>query len=221
MSSLFHYKRIIKKITKKDSRNVVIHFDNDEKLIINLEVFIKSGLRKGMGVSSDRFSFLVDENKRYHIKLHAVRLLARRLHSEKELRTKLFQKRYEKRMINDVIEELKNKELLDDYKFALIFTEEKMRTKLWGEKKIKGELIKKGIARELIEQVTKEKFPEGNKLNDAIALAEKKVKTLLYKNLERRKLAERIYSYLSSRGYDYETSRGAVEKVLNETLGDE
>ena len=212
---------IIKKITKKDSRNVVIHFDNDEKLIINLEVFIKNGLKKGMGVSSDRFSFLVDENKRHYVKLHAVRLLARRPHSEKELRTKLFQKKYEKGMINDVIEELKHKDLLDDYKFALIFTEEKMRIKLWGEKKIKGELIKKGISRELIEQVVEEKFPEGNKLDDAIILAEKKLKTLSHKNLERRKLAERIYSYLSSRGYDYETSKEAVEKVLNESLWNE
>ena len=211
----------IEKITKKDSRNVVIHFDNDEKLIINLEVFIKSGLKKGMGVSSDRFSFLVDENRRYYVKLRAIRLLARRPHSEKELRTKLYQKKYEKEMITEVIDELKEKELLDDYKFAQIFTEEKMRTKLWGEKKMKGELIKKGISRELIEQIIEEKFPEGNKLNDAITLAEKKIKTLLHKNLEKRKLAEKIYSYLSSRGYDYETSKEAVEKVLNESLWNE
>ncbi len=212
---------IIEKITKKDSRNVVIHFDNDEKLIINLEVFIKSGLKKGMGVSSDRFSFLVDENRRYYVKLRAIRLLARRPHSEKELRTKLYQKKYEKEMITEVIDELKEKELLDDYKFAQIFTEEKMRTKLWGEKKMKGELIKKGISRELIEQIIEEKFPEGNKLNDAITLAEKKMKTLLHKNLEKRKLAEKIYIYLSSRGYDYETSKEAVEKVLNESLWNE
>ena len=212
---------IIERITKKDSRNVVIHFDNDEKLIINLEVFIKSGLKKGMGVSSDRFSFLIDENRRYYVKLRAIRLLARRPHSEKELRTKLYQKKYEKEMINDVIDELKEKELLDDYKFAQIFTEEKMRTKLWGEKKMKGELIKKGISRELISQVIEEKFPEGNKLDDAIILAEKKVKTLLHKNLEKRKLAEKIYSYLSSRGYDFETSREAVEKILDESFGDE
>jgi regulatory protein len=218
MSSLYRYKMIVEKITKKDSRNVVIHFDNDEKLIINLEVFIKSGLKKGMGVSSDRFSFLIDENRRYYVKLRAIRLLARRPHSEKEIRTKLYQKKYEKEMINDVIDELKEKELLDDYKFAQIFTEEKMRTKLWGEKKMKGELIKKGISRELISQVIEEKFPEGNKLNDAIILAEKKMKTLLHKNLEKRKLAEKIYSYLSSRGYDYETSREAVEKVLDENL---
>ena len=208
----------IERITKKDNRNVVIHFDNEEKLIINLEVFIKSGLKKGMGVSSDRFSFLIDENRRYYVKLYAIRLLARRPHSEQELRTKLFQKRYEKEMISDAIEELKEKKLIDDYKFALIFTEEKMRTKLWGEKKIKGELIKKGISRELISQVIEEKLPEGNKLNDAVILAEKKMKMLSHQKLERRKLAERIYSYLSSRGYDYETSRDAVEKVLDENF---
>jgi regulatory protein len=121
-------------------------------------------------------------------------------------------------MIDEIIDELKEKELIDDYKYGLIFTEEKMRTKLWGEKRIKGELIKRGINFDLISQVIKEKFPEGNKLNNAIALAEKKMKTLSKYDLERRKLAERIYSYLSSRGYDYQTSKEAVEKVLDENF---
>jgi regulatory protein len=208
----------IEKIAKKNRNNVVIKFDNQSELVINYEIFLKGGLRKGNEVSSDRFSFLVEENEKHTIKTDAVNFLARRIHSEKELRTKLLRKKYKPNMIDEIIDELKEKELIDDYKYGLIFTEEKMRTKLWGEKRIKGELIKRGINFDLISQVIKEKFPEGNKLNNAIALAEKKMKTLSKYDLERRKLAERIYSYLSSRGYDYQTSKEAVEKVLDENF---
>jgi regulatory protein len=208
----------IEKIAKKNKNNVVIKFDNQTELVINYEVFLKGGLRKGNEISSDRFSFLVEENGKHKIKTEAINLLARRIHSEKELRTKLLRKKYKTKMIDEIIYELKEKELIDDYKYGLIFTEEKMRTKLWGERRIKGELIKRGISSELISQVIKEKFPEGNKLNDAVILAEKKMKTLSKYDIERRKLAERIYSFLSSRGYDYQTSREAVEKVLDENF---
>ena len=208
----------IEKIAKKNKNNVVIKFDNQSELIINYEIFLKGGLRKGNEISSDRFSFLVEENEKHKIKTEAINFLARRIHSEKELGNKLLRKKYKTKVINDIIDELKEKELIDDYKYGLIFTEEKMRTKLWGEKRIRGELLKRGISYELVSQVIKEKFPEGNKINDAVTLAEKKMKTLSKYDLERRKLAERIYSYLASRGYDYQTSREAVEKVLDENF---
>ncbi len=208
----------IERIAKKDRRNVIINFDDDNDLIINYEVFLKNGLRKGMDVSSDRFSFLVEENEKHKIKTGAINYLVKRIHSEKELRTKLLQKKHKLEMINEIIDELKEKELIDDYKYALIYTDEKTRTKLWGERKIKSELMKKGISNEIISQAISEKFPEENKLENAIELASKKIKSLSYKNLEKRKLAEKVYSFLASRGYDYQTSREALEKVLKEAF---
>jgi len=207
---------IIEKIAKKDRRNVVINFDNGTELIINYEIFLKSGLKKGFGITSDRFSFLIEENKKHYVKTSAINLLAKRIQSEKELRLKLLRKKYEKEMVNEVIEELKQKGLIDDYKFALIYSEEKIRTKLWGQQKIKGELIHKGISNEIISKVIEEKFPPENKFENAFQLASKKIKSLSHRRLDKRKLAERIYLFLSSKGYDYSTSREVVEKVLEE-----
>ncbi|HEX9741059.1 MAG TPA: regulatory protein RecX, partial [Ignavibacteriaceae bacterium] len=138
----------IESIAKKDKKNVIIHFDNNTHLIINYEVFLKSSLRKGMNLSSDRFSFLVEENEKHKIKSEAINYLAKRIHSEKELRIKLQRKRHNSDLINDIVNELKEKELLDDYKYSLIYSEEKIRLRLWGEKKIKSELMKKGINNE-------------------------------------------------------------------------
>jgi regulatory protein len=208
----------IERIAKKDKINVIINFADASDLIINYEVFLKSGLRNGMEVSSDRFSFLVDENEKHKIKTEAINYLAKRIHSEKELRTKLLRKKHRLEMINEIINELKEKELIDDYKYSLIYAEEKTRTKLWGEKKIKSELIKKGINSEIISIVMSEKFPVENKLENAIELASKKIKSISHKDLGKRKIAEKVYSFLTSRGYDYQTSREAVERVLNESF---
>ena len=210
----------IERIVKKDRRNVIIDFDDDSNLIINYEVLLKNGLRKGMEVSSDRFSFLIEENEKYKIKTSAINYLAKRIHSERELKTKLQQKKYDREIINQVVDELKERELVDDYKFSLIFIEEKIRTKLWGEKKIKSELLKKGINNEILSRVMSEKFPGDNSLENAVELASKKIKSLSYKNLEKRKLAEKVYAFLASRGYDYQVSKEAVEKVLNENFID-
>jgi regulatory protein len=210
----------IEGIEKKDRRNVVINFDDGSDLVINYEVLLKNGLRKGMEVSSDRFSFLVEENEKYKIKTSAINCLAKRIHSERELKTKLQQKKYNPEIINQVVDELKERELIDDYKFSLIFIEEKTRTKLWGEKKIKSELLKKGINNEILSRVMSEKFPGDNTLENAVELASKKIKSISYKNLEKRKLAEKVYAFLASRGYDYQVSKEAVEKVLNENFID-
>ena len=206
----------IEKIAKRNRRDVIVYFNTDSELIINYEVFLKSGLKKGMEVSSDRFSFLEEENEKHKIKMQAINYLAKRIHSEKELRIKLLQKKHRLEIINEIINDLKEKELINDLKFALIFTEEKIRTRLWGGKKIKSELIKKGINSGIISQVFLEKFPEADLLENAFELASKKIKSLSNKNIEKRKLAQKVYSFLASKGYDYETSREAVEKVLNE-----
>jgi regulatory protein len=208
----------IEKIAKKNSRDVVIKFDNQSELVINYEIFLKGGLRKGYEVSPDRFSLLVEENEKHKIKMEAINFLAKRIHSEKELRTKLLRKKHKLEMINEIINELKEKELVDDYKYAIIYTEEKVRTKLWGEKKIKSELMKKGINADILSDVITEKFPEGNDIESAVELASKKIKSLSYRNLEKRKLAEKVYAFLASRGYDYGTSKEAVEKVLDESF---
>ena len=82
----------INRIVNKGAKDVIIHFEDDEFLILALEVFLKSGLKKNDELSDERFSFLIRENRLYHIKQRAFRYLGRRLHSASELRTKLRQK---------------------------------------------------------------------------------------------------------------------------------
>ena len=143
----------INRIVNKGTKDVIIHFDDDEILILALEVFLKSGLKKNDELSDDRFSVLINENRLFHIKQRAFRYLGRRLHSESELKTKLIQKGYEVKLINQGIKELKEKNYLDDSEFATVFVEEKFRSKMWSERKLKSELIKKGVKSVIISDV--------------------------------------------------------------------
>ena len=110
----------ITRIIKKGARDVVIHFENDEKLILAVDVFLKSGLKKFDDISDDRFFLLIEKNKKYHIKNRAFRLLGRRHHSTSELKQRLWQKDYDKKLIDAVVEELVAANYLND-EFNLIY----------------------------------------------------------------------------------------------------
>jgi regulatory protein len=206
----------VTRIVKKDSRNVVVYFDSNETLIVLLDVFVKSGLKKNEDISNDRFSLLIKENRLFHIKQRALRYLGRRLHSTSELRTKLKQKGYETELVDNVLNDLSNAGYLNDIDFAKEFAKEKFRSKLWGRNKIKSELIKKGIAAEIITQVLSQSINKGDEYEKAMVIAQKKIKSLIPKLDDSILLKRKVISFLSTRGYSYEIARKVCEDLIGE-----
>ena len=213
---------VIAKIQKKNDNNVIVLLDNDQKLFLSYEVLLKNGLRKGSEISESHFDFLVKENQKYFIKQKAYTLLGKRLHSVYELRTKLRQKKYDQDLIQITIDELLDSRYLDDTKFAEMFSEEKLRLKLWGKIKLKSELMKKGVSSAIITAVLEEKFPAvEEELDNASQLVKKKYNSLKNRNMEKQKLVKRLYAFLISKGYSYDISRQAIEKLFNLSLEEE
>jgi regulatory protein len=213
---------VIVRIQKKDNNNVKILLENDQKLFLSYEVLLKNGLRKGSEISESHFDFLVKENQKFFIKQKAYTLLGKRLHSVYELRTKLRQKKYDEDLIRLTIDDLLKGNYLDDIKFAEMFSEEKLRLKLWGKTKLKSELMKKGISSEIIAVILEEKFPgSAEELDNASQLAKKKYNLLKNRNMEKQKLVQRLYAFLISKGYSYDISRQAIEKLFNLSLEEE
>jgi len=209
----------IARIQKKNDNNVIVLFDNDQKLFLSYEVLLKNGLRKGSEISESHFDFLVKENQKYFIKQKAYTLLGKRLHSVYELKTKLRQKKYDADLIQLTIDDLLQGHYLDDMKFAEMFSEEKLRLKLWGKTKLKSELIKKGISPQIITVILEEKFPGSDEeLDNASQLVKKKYDQLKKRNMEKQKVVKRLYAFLISKGYSYDISRQATEKLFNLSL---
>ena len=201
-------------VTQKDDRNVSIVLDNEKVLFLSNEIFMKSGLRKGNEISEDLFSSLVEENRSFFLKQKAFRYLGRRLHSVKELRLKLRRKDCDDRLIELVVEELKDKNYLNDYDFAVQFTDENIKNKLWGRAKLESELRKKGIEREIIDEVLREKLTGESEAENAVLLLQKKLETLDIKKSNEEKTKLKLINYLAGKGYDYDAIRQAVEECL-------
>jgi len=204
----------VNKIVKKDARNVLIHCDNDEVLFLSVDIFYKSGLKKNDEISDDRFSSLIKENRLFHIKQRAFRYLGRRQHSTSELRIKLKQKGYETELINHVLDDLKQKNYLDDTKFAEMFVEEKIKLKLWGEQKLRGELIKRGIKSEIISDVLRNKITDEDKLNNAMTVASKKYDTLRIRYSDKDVIKKKLITFLNSRGYNYDVIKEVYDELI-------
>ena len=207
---------IVSRIVKKDARNVIIHFDNDEVLFLSVDIFYKSGLRKNDEISNDLFSSLIKENRLFYIKQRAFRYLGRRQHSTSELRIKLKQKGYETELINDVLDDLKNKNYLDDTEFAKMFVEEKIKLKLWSEQKLKSELIKKGINAEIISDVLRNIISDEDTLNNAMTVAEKKYDNLKNRDVENDVIKSKLVAFLKSRGYNYDVIKEVCDELIIE-----
>ncbi len=206
----------IDRVSRKDEKNVSVYFDNGERLILSEDTFYNSGLRKGDEISEDRFSFFIEQNILYHIKQRALSFLSRRFHSERELFIKLKSKSYEEKLIKIVLGDLKEKSFIDDQVFANHFIEEKLKRKLWGKNKIRAALFSKGVSVSIIDEVLKSFDSEEDQNETALALVQKKYENLKKRETDNKKLKQKLISFLLRRGFEYEVSAEAVNKIIKQ-----
>ncbi|MEW6556310.1 MAG: regulatory protein RecX [Elusimicrobiota bacterium] len=136
---------------------------------------------------------------------YAFWLLARRNHSEKEIREKIG-RNYDENVVEKVIEKLKILKLINDEKFAKEWTEYRLRNNK-SKNFILRELNRKGITHEMAATIL-------NSFSiDETEVAYKIIRNKLprYKKLEPLKAKNKIYQFLTRKGFDYDT----IEQVVN------
>lgn len=207
---------------KRSGRNrVEILFDNDKNVALAYEVFLRNQLKLNQEISEEFLSFLFDEDQKYQVKQSALNYLARRQHSKNEIKTKLRQKKFDKTLIEQTLNDLEQNNYVDDHSFARLFTDEKVKAKNWGKNKIKSELIKRGVSSKVIADVIEEKFSNDLEIESGLELARKKLKKLINRKLDQKKIQTGIYSFLVSRGYDYDLCKQIFAKLFqDEELSD-
>lgn len=206
---------IITALQRKGS-NVLICFDEDEPITLDYRTVLDNGLRKNDKIDEKIYERLVSESIFLKTKDSAFRLLGRRHHSTSELRTKLIKKKFPKETIEKVLADLTDQTLLNDEQFAIAYLEERSVKKKIGLNKLKAELFKKGIERKIIDNVL---LGVDNELSyeQALELAKRKKLTLQGKEKDKRKLKSKIFSFLSSRGFESDV----IMKVLNNIDADD
>jgi regulatory protein len=207
---------IITGLEKKDDSNIVIILDNGDRLVISYELLLKNGLRRNSEISESHFLFLKEENEKFTAKQQAYKILGRRLHSRNELKLKLLKKKFNKDILENILTELEKKDFLNDQKFALLFIEEKIRLKQWGRNKLKGELLKRGLDRKLIDTVLDDYLDENEGISNALIIGRKKMNILIKRGVAKEKIREKTYAYLISKGYSFDDARETITELLKE-----
>ncbi len=202
---------IIESITKRGSSRVLITFDSGEKVTLAYEIVMKMGLRKDMQFSESQLESLLKQNESYTIKQQALRYLTRRIHSESELKNKLIRKGFKVEPVTEIINSLKDSGYLNDSTFAVNFIEEKKNRYSWGNKLISAALRKKGISREIIKE-SLQIVPAEPAIEKAMELLVKRYRTRTLEEIDSLKL--KMYTFLISKGYDYDLSERAVEDYI-------
>jgi len=205
---------------RKKGRRVEVSFDNSSTLVLHYEIFLKNGLKMNIELSESRFLFLKEENLKYEVKQSAMNLLARRLHSTRELRTKLLQKYHNPEIIEEILNYLTENNYLDDKQFASEFISEKSKSKLWGGRKINAELRKRGIDNRVADDEFIGEHLTGSSEHLKTA-AEKKLKNLLSRNTPPEKIKQKLISYLMGKGYDYDDIKSVTDEMLADIRGEE
>lgn len=209
---------VILKIISKNEKNVVVTLEDGSVLFLSKDLVYQSKLRKGDDISEELRLQLIEENQKYFIKQKSFDYLSRRLHSTQELKLKLLQKKYDKRLIQIVLDELQEKKYLNDADFAEKFITERIYFKKNGSRKIKSELLKKGIPIALIEEKLKLLIDENESYENALALGKKKMLSLVKRVRQRRiddkKIRLKLFSFLVTKGYDFDTTKQVCNALL-------
>lgn len=135
-------------------------------------------------------------------------LLSYRDRSEKEIKERLARKGFEDEYIKTIIDEFKEKGLIDESKFARILKEDAINRKYLSINSAKQHIIKKGIPKDVVEQIFSEE-----KIDDtetARRLIERKMN--MFETHSKNEIAKKLYNLLIRKGYSYET----IKKILIE-----
>lgn len=142
---------------------------------------------------------------------YALRLIEFRDRTQKELRDRLLEKGYDENTIEDEIEFLKSYGYINDTRYAERFVSDAINLKKWGKIRIRTELLRKGIERDVIDNTIEDAFEE---IEDDRVLLQMKTR---FKNSDLSNIKERtrIFNFFIRRGFTSEEIKGAMNKMCS------
>jgi len=141
-------------------------------------------------------------------------LLARRIYTNKEIHDKLNKQGYPDEIIQAVISTMERYGYLNDRNFAEEWIRSRMRTKPKGRIALRRELTQRGVEESIIEEALSKAFDESKEGEAVLDVAKRRIK--LYNNDDPVAIRRKLQNFLLRRGFDFETVRDAVEKVMKE-----
>ena len=195
---------IITEIKKnKNAAGYGVFADGEFLFSLDSETILNVGLKKGIELSKEELDELYSRSLFHKAKEKALRLLDKRAHSKAEIIRKLSEK-YPKNISQEVANYLEELSLINDKDFALLYGRELIEFKKFGRQRVITELFRRGINREIIDEVLEEFSFEESAETIVSLLNKRRV------NLSDEKEKRRAINRLLREGYSFEEIKTAI-----------
>ncbi len=188
---------------QKNKKRVNIYLDDKFGFGIDLENFVKLGLKVEQELSDEKVKDIVRTAEFQKTLDHLLKFAMLRPRSEKEINDWFRRKKVHESMQKDLFDRLKHFELIDDAKFARWWVDQRIEFRKKGKRALAFELRNKGIDSETVANVLADTVVDEKAM--AIELLTKKGS-----NWDEQKCLR----YLAGRGFDWETAKSAVDDFL-------
>lgn len=148
------------------------------------------------------------------VKAIALRLLSNRAYTQKEIKEKLQKRDCDSSAIEKTLADLERLNLIDDFKFAQRFVDERLRLKPCGRALLSRDLKRRGVPGHVIDQVLDGALESVD--HSAMAYEVLVARARRYVGLEKEKALNRMFGFLGRRGFDGSVSREAAYRVWAE-----
>lgn len=130
-----------------------LYLDGEPGPKVDTEVFLLSRLKPGDELTQEELSDLMERSDARRAREKALYLLEHRSHSKRELTEKIARTAASREAAQAAADRLEEIGLIDDKAFAESYARELFLRKRFGALRVRQELSRKGIDRELIDQV--------------------------------------------------------------------
>lgn len=195
---------------QKYKYRVNIYVDDKFAFGLSEELVYKYGLSIGNEVDDDFIQDVLLSEELMKAINYSLKLLSFRQRTEEELVRSLKRKGFDELYIVKTIEYCKEHNYINDEEFTQYYIKDKVNLNSFGSNRLRYELLKKGVSKEIIERELN--IDEEIEYKFALETAQKRLKS--YEGQERSTIYRKLGGFLQRKGYSYDI----VSKVLREIL---
>lgn len=197
---------------KKDRTRLSVFIDGAFAFGVSEEVYGRFVLHTGQELTSEEREEIERAEAESAVRRSALRFRSYRPRSSSEVRQYLLRKGYDERTADSALAYLTEHRLLDDAEFARMAVRDRLKMKPVGQSVMRQLLMKKGVAKNVIDSVLAEYY--SSEAESALARAEGERRMKRLTALPPLAQKKRLYDHLVRRGYSSAAAMAVVHQLI-------